>query len=108
MKPLYETCDGCRSLRENQKYNNVCVDIESFKYDNDRVKTCPCAICIVKSTCWQGCDDFNNFIMEMHGLSEREKDEEKARLEFKLQTHAGNSNDSGRDAKTMRPCKLCR
>ena len=104
MKPLYKTCDGCRSLIENRHEHGICSDLKSFKY-TERAKTCPCSICIVKGVCWDGCDDFNNFIMEMHGVAERIKDEEKTNLQ---QTYAIDSNDSGRDAKTMRPCKLCR
>jgi len=94
MKPCYETCDGCRSLVENRDRDDICPDLASLKY-NERAKTCPCSICIVKSTCFSGCDEFDLFIMEMHGLNERIQHEEK------IESHAIDSDDSGGDGGTV-------
>lgn len=50
------SCEGCRSLRYNNKYIPYCVSILTLRCLI--IPKCPCVKCLIKGMCYNSCDEF--------------------------------------------------
>jgi len=60
-------CTGCRSSQQQ------CCIIEKLKVDGflKEIVNCPCGICLVKSMCKNGCDDYIFYTARIEALEEK-------------------------------------
>ena len=55
---MSEACIGCKSLRYNYKFIPYCVSLSTLRCFT--IPKCPCMNCLVKVTCVDGCEKFED------------------------------------------------